>query len=366
MKRTLLALLSLCAAPQLLADAFVDLQAETASLEFEGGGAQLRWTARNVGGLAIPADASWRDQMLISTSPEITPSTIYGGYVLPGQPLAPGESYDFAVYFAYANVLPPGFYYVIMSIDSLDEVDEGDETNNLAAIGPFNKPDLPSDPEVSFECHTLRFEELGLASFSPVPPDAGDVTGLDVDQFTLASGGPPATIGSVLYFGSGYSDLPGVAFANASSSGVVFTFTPEAGRIVKIGSFDLGSFGGNRSAEVAVWNADYSEALYLSAPFTVSGSTAYSFNLNLFSDEPVNLVLGPEIYNVGVNNLHYCISDVIELPEARVPVPPWARLTLALLIFAVATAAWPRRRTLVGIKRTRRHRQRVSRRSRGL
>jgi hypothetical protein len=175
-----------------------------------------------------------------------------------------------------------------------------------------------------FEMTTLRIEELGLANFAAIPQDSGDLDGLDVSHYTLLGlpvGGPPAILGGILKWGSGYSDLAAVGYPNGSSAPMLLSFAPEPGRFVKLVGFDIGAYSSGQTAQVTVWDADFTGTLFDTGLFSVSASSSSHVDLDLLSAETLHVVIGFGD-EIGINNINYGVSSVVPLPAPMLMLLP--------------------------------------------
>lgn len=324
-RRYWLTMMAIMAAPA-WGDAVYDLAAGPGSATFtEGDGIVATWTVTNLGGLDIPY-LPWRDTAYLSREPAWSATSTLLGQATNGLPLGAGESYERTLVYPYQFLFAPGDYFLVSRIDTRNLVPEPDEANNEAISGPFT---LNADPGVTpptFERNTAQFEDLGLGNYGVIPQDSMDLPGLDVSHHTLVAPpdgtGAPAILGGIFYYGAGYGGLPGVAIANTPGRSLLFSFAPEAGRIVELGGLDLGAYSTSDVAEVHVWNADFTTLLFESPLLTVPAREPYHFDLNLYSDETVHLVIGPDMWNTGVSNIRYGVSSPVPLPMSAVLLIP--------------------------------------------
>ena len=90
------------------------------------------WHVSNSSGPA--ATGSWQDSVYLSTTPAITANSYLLGAVEHTGGLAPGGTYAGSLTTALP-ALPPGFYYVLVDVDSLYQVPDSNRANNTLAAG---------------------------------------------------------------------------------------------------------------------------------------------------------------------------------------------------------------------------------------
>lgn len=295
---------------------FADLVPVSGTLDFsDPTRAHATWSGANAGAIATPA-IGWYDTITLSDSPVLGSGLRLISLWSFAGPLAPGEPYHRTFDFPVFSWLPDGNYYVQSYVDARDDIVEGDETNNSAVSGPFLFERPAGVEQRTFDMNTLRIEELGLGNFDAIPQDSADLDGLDVSHHTLAgspAAGPPPLLGGIQKWGVGYSDLAAVGYPLGSSAPMLFSFAPEPGRIVKLDGFDLGAFSGGQTAQVTVWDAGFTAVLFDTGLFDVSAGSSSRVDLNLLSEETLNVVIGFGD-DIGINNVSYGVSSVIPIP----------------------------------------------------
>lgn len=174
----------------------------------------------------------------------------------------------------------------------------------------------------------------GCGNYGAISQTYGDIAGeLDVEyKKSLVGGGP-------LSWWDAYSDLQGVAWADAGSVGEVY-LRPLAGFQVTLLGFDLGSYGGqNRQTQVTLLGGN-GDALGAFPDLTV-GAVHQAFASNLTRSDGIRIQWGPDAFDVGIDNIAF---EVTAVPETGVPEPAtWAMMILGF--GAVGTAARARRRS---------------------
>src|SRR5262249_47482649 len=90
----------------------------------------VNWQVSDPGSQA--ATGNWQDSVYLSTTPAITGSSILVGTALHSGGLAAGGSYS-GMLTAALPAAAPGFYYVLVQVDSLYRVPDLDRTNNTLA-----------------------------------------------------------------------------------------------------------------------------------------------------------------------------------------------------------------------------------------
>ena len=76
---------------------------------------------------------SWQDSVYLSTTPTITSSSILLGMVPENTTLAGGASYNASLTAALPAALAPGYYYVLVQVDSLYQLPDPNRANNTLA-----------------------------------------------------------------------------------------------------------------------------------------------------------------------------------------------------------------------------------------
>lgn len=114
------------------------------------------------------------------------------------------------------------------------------------------------------------------------------------------------------FTGTGYGDLTNVAYTDDTASAII-EFIPSSGKEVTLDSLDLGNylgFGGTTQIEVYD-TTDLGTPLFtltgLSVPYSPSSHS--NFPINVTSSNGLRLVLGPDMFNIAVDNIDYSIDD---------------------------------------------------------
>ena len=170
---------------------------------------------------------------------------------------------------------------------------------------------------------------------TPIPPDdplitpagwetAYDTAAVDVDF-----------VGNYYFWDTGYNDLTNVAYGTYGGT-LIIDFIANPGYEVTLESFDLGNYlDFGDTTQFHVYDlADLVTPLSSSTGITVDYSTTShsSFTVGLSSTVGLRLQLGPDLYNIGIDN--------IEFSSTAVPEPG----TLALAGLGIAALGWRRRR----------------------
>jgi PEP-CTERM motif len=163
----------------------------------------------------------------------------------------------------------------------------------------------------------------------------GDQAGLlDVSHRSLNATTLVTQENALKYWSTGYSGLVGVAWGGPGPTVYAseFTFTPAAGQMVTINSFDFGDDQNrNFGSSVAIYDAAGS-VLWDGGTFN-PGLTPTSFSPMITSSSALVLRWGPDGYDVGIDNIALTVTAV---PEPGT----WA----LMLLGAVAVAGLARRR----------------------
>ena len=92
----------------------------------------VSWRVTNLSSLA--ATGSWQDSVYLSTAPTITLTSVLVGTVEQNSGLAASANYTGSLT-AAVPALEPGFYYVLVQVDSLYQVPDPNRANNTLAAG---------------------------------------------------------------------------------------------------------------------------------------------------------------------------------------------------------------------------------------
>lgn len=145
----------------------------------------------------------------------------------------------------------------------------------------------------------------------------GDVAGtVDVSHASYNVSNGSLYANALSYWSGGYSDLTGVAWSGGGGGTqyAEITFTPGAGQLVTLQGFDFGDYANrNDGSSVSIRDAVTQAVLWNGGSFD-PGLTATSFNLNVSSANGLILRWGPDVYNVGIDNIRFAVTAVPE-PE---------------------------------------------------
>lgn len=135
----------------------------------------------------------------------------------------------------------------------------------------------------------------------------------------------------------GYNDLINVAYAPSGAS-LIIDFIALGSATVTLDSFDLGNWLNNGAAtKYSIYDlSNLSTALVSVSPIVVTYSTTShpTYNIGLSSTTGIRLEVGPDLYNIGIDNIAFSTS---------VPEPT----TVALLGFGLAGLGFGRKRKVV-------------------
>lgn len=167
---------------------------------------------------------------------------------------------------------------------------------------------------------------------SQIGQNYGDIAGvLDVSHrsFVVATGNTYENF--VKYWDSGYSGLTGVAWggANGSQYGAEFTFTPTAGQVVTLKSFDFGDYQNrNNGSSAQILDLVTGQVLWSSGAFN-PGLTPTSFATSISSANGLVLRWGADAYDTGIDNIALSVTTAVPEPGA------WAMLLAGLGMLGV-------------------------------
>jgi hypothetical protein len=164
-------------------------------------------------------------------------------------------------------------------------------------------------------CSTIK---PACGNYGGISQSYGDVAGIvNMSYESVDSGGT-----SLLYFGSGYSELQGVVFAlgSATNSHGRITLNAAPGQTISLLGFDLGAWrypsDTSRFTTLSVKNGnssqDYAQALEVST--TTSSHIGTTYFGAAGAGQTVTLEWKNDAFNVGLDNLHFSVTQVPE-PE---------------------------------------------------
>lgn len=151
---------------------------------------------------------------------------------------------------------------------------------------------------------------------------------------------------SLQYWGSGYGDLAGVAFADGNATGYKgqWFFTPTAGYEVSLIGFDAACYQNRASCQTLNFTVTdlAGNALGSGAQSTDYPTHTSALVNSAYSASGIVLTWGPDAYDVGLDNIAF---DVRAVSGPAVPEPStWAMLLGGFLLVG---GAMRRRRTMV-------------------
>jgi hypothetical protein len=103
-----------------------------------------------------------------------------------------------------------------------------------------------------------------------------------------------------------------VAYGNLGGGGLGITFSAAPGKEVTINSFDIAPyFGRQRDSRVRILDDAGASTLFDTGSFAVStlGVTS-STNPGTWTSSLLILALGPDAWDVGIDNISYTVTDV--------------------------------------------------------
>ncbi len=130
---------------------------------------------------------------------------------------------------------------------------------------------------------------------------------------------PSATLTA---FGPGFGDLSSALYSQdvqgGASSGAIITLLPKPGYSVTLESFDLAAFvGSSASTSYEVLdlpsNTDLIASTTLSLTYSASSHT--TVNPNVSSASGLELIVGPDLFNAGLNNIVFSTKAVTATPD---------------------------------------------------
>lgn len=154
----------------------------------------------------------------------------------------------------------------------------------------------------------------------------GDTSLVDVSHDYTSSAVP-----GLAYWGTGYSDLSGVAWGGDYSVDNLGTisFTPIAGYKVSVLSFDIGSWSGSSSTTVGVYDGAGSLVGDLGMQF-IDISSASTFTGDWSSDSGIE-IRWANAWQFAIDNITFSVTEIdTGTPQpAPIPLPASAFLLLA-------------------------------------
>jgi len=178
----------------------------------------------------------------------------------------------------------------------------------------------------------LTFDISGISNFQNVNQTYGDnITATTIGGFSYgaAEGFTPnvtVTYGDTdpALWTTGYGNLTNVLFEDADATGILtITFDADPGYEVRLHSFDLASFSGDRIVDLVDVNSA-SSSLFSENNSLISGttSTLYNFVSPLQADD---IIISIDARNLGSNNDDIGIDNIV-FSQVAVPEPSSALL----------------------------------------
>lgn len=160
--------------------------------------------------------------------------------------------------------------------------------------------------------------------------------GVGVDVIYDADGDGPDTAG--FSFWSAYGALAGVAYAFDGAMAEIF-LKPVGGSTITLLGFDLASWGDEVASQYRILDG-LGNLLEESGQILVGSSSPFNVTGSFSSSDGIRLQLGPDIYNVGIDNIVFEVEGgtLIETPL------PAAGTGLPLALGLAAVWAYRRKR----------------------
>lgn len=162
----------------------------------------------------------------------------------------------------------------------------------------------------------LTFDDLSCGGQCSVPIDQsyGDVPGqVDVRYDRILGDAIPEE--PMRFWNTGYSDLLNVAYGgvNDTSGATEIFLQPAPGMQVTLLAFDLGGWPNtDRVSTYTILSGSGALLASSGGSFLVSGGARSSFVVGLSSPDGVRIRLGPNAFNVGIDNVSFTVSPVPE------------------------------------------------------
>jgi hypothetical protein len=195
---------------------------------------------------------------------------------------------------------------------------------------------------------TAKASLLDFSTISPSPGDYGEIPGtFGSDTGTTPNIGVSYAsvnaLGNVVqpylgFWGSGYGDLPAVAYPFVNGEYAQILLTPQAGYSVTLSSFDLATYNEETYSGQTVEILNGSGGVLWSdgTPGALTLYTSFSSHLTLTpgitSTGPLTLEFGPS-WNIGVNDVAFS-QQVSAVPE------PTTIISGALLLLPFGSSAF--------------------------
>lgn len=138
----------------------------------------------------------------------------------------------------------------------------------------------------------------------------GDVAGVVDVQYSA----PYTGSGTLNWWDAGYNTLHGVLYAGASDahSSARIDFVPQAGQVVSLSRFDLGSYGGVAHTTSVTVSAIGGPVLFSFDGIIPTGNSATTLFPGVSSASGLSILWHDSAYNVGIDNIHFSVSAVPE------------------------------------------------------
>lgn len=140
--------------------------------------------------------------------------------------------------------------------------------------------------------------------------DYGDVAGV-VDVHYAA---PYTGAGTLNWWSTGYNTLHGVLWAgsnDAHSAARIDLLPQQAGQVVSLSRFDLGTYGSAHTTSVTV-SAIGGPVLFSFDGIIPTGNSATTLMPNVSSASGLSILWHDSAYNVGIDNIKFSVSAVPE------------------------------------------------------
>jgi hypothetical protein len=165
----------------------------------------------------------------------------------------------------------------------------------------------------SAKADTLTFDPLaGAANYSQIPDGYGSTVNVAVSYRTLSGTTTNTTLNPfILFWNSGYGDLPTAGFATNYGNLAEVTLTPLNGMQINLNSFQLAGYQQSDKLNqiVRIVDGTSNTIVFDKSPFTVAGAgpSHSTFNPNLSSLGSLRIQFGPD-WNTGINYINYTVG----------------------------------------------------------
>jgi len=188
----------------------------------------------------------------------------------------------------------------------------------------------------------ISYEALALANWAPIPDTYGSTADVSV---TYRSIRPDNVVDAthLLYWGTGYAEMPAAAFQTVSGYYGEVTLTPAPGKSVTLNSFRMAAYptatAGLRAEGTLTVSSGATSIAY--GPLDLSQAISTLFSPGLTSSSPITIYFGTD-YNNGINYIDFDSQTAGVVPEPSTYV---AGLLATLPLGGLAVRSLRKRRT---------------------